>query len=120
MAANEKFTFTDPDSGEQIYECKARQGALNRAKLYLFKGGEPNGNYETNLWLGLWGFLSAHAAGHDVVEMPANMRKVNADMVLDWMDQVTVDYEVEMGEDAAPVEDGNENPTDTSGEFSLA
>lgn len=120
MAASEKFTFTDPDTGEQIYECNVRQGALNRAKLYLFKGGDPSGNYQTNVWIALWAFLSAHAAGHDVVELPSNMRKINEDMVLDWMDRVTVDYVVETDDETAPVEDGNANPTDTSGEFSLA
>ena len=114
MASKEKFRFEDPETGEKIFECGVRQGALNRAKLYLFKGADPHGTTETNLWLALWGFLSAKAAGHPVVELP-EPRKITAEKVCDLMDEVTVYYDVDT-EDAGAPEDGTENPTVTSAE----
>ena len=112
--ANEIFRFENPDTGEEIFRCKTRQGALNRAKLYLFKGADPVGNMQTNIWIALWGFLSAKAAGHPVVELPAP-RQITQELVLDLMDEVTVYYDFEMDADGA-TEDGTENPTAPSDE----
>ena len=112
--ANEIFRFENPETGEEIYRCKTRQGARNRAKLYLFKGADPAGNMQTNIWIALWGFLSAKAAGHPVVELPAP-RQISTETVLDLMDEVTVYYDFEQDDDGA-TEDGTENPTAPSAE----
>lgn len=58
--------------------------------------------------------MSAKAAGHPVVELPAP-RQITQDYVLDLMDEVTVYYDFEMDEDGA-TEDGTENPTAPSDE----
>ena len=113
-ASNDSFVFENPETGEEIFRCKARQGALNRAKLYLFKGADPVGTYQTNLWLALWGFLSAKAAGNDLVNLPAP-RQITQECVLDLMDKVTVYYNVDV-EDATEGGSDNENPTELSGE----
>lgn len=112
--ANDIFRFENPETGEEIYKCKSRQGALNRAKLYLFKGADPQGTYQADIWLALWGFLSAKAAGHPVVELPAP-RQITQELVLDLMDEVAVYYDIEV-EDGDTAEDGTENPTEHSGE----
>lgn len=54
--ANEIFRFENPETGEEIFRCKTRQGALNRAKLYLFKGADPVGNMQANIWIALGAF----------------------------------------------------------------
>lgn len=113
--ANEIFHFENPDTGEEIYRCTARQGAMNRAKLYLFNGADPKGNYQADIWIALWGFLSAKAAGHPVVELPAP-RQITPKLMLDLMDEVSVFYEVETDEDGTKGEDGTENPTAPSDE----
>ena len=69
---------------------------------------------QTNIWIALWGFLSAKAAGHPVVELPAP-RQISIETVLDLMDEVTVYYDFEQDDDGY-TEDGTENPTAPSDE----
>lgn len=112
------FTFKDPDTDELVYECGARQGALNRAKLYLFKGAEAKNETQVNVFLALWGFLSAEAAGNPVVKLPANKRDIDMECVLDLMDTVSTFYEVNSEDTEQVLEEGSENPTGTSRERS--
>lgn len=117
--ANDKFRFVNCETGEET-TCVARQGALNRAKIYLFNGAEPKNNPEINMFMALWGFLSAEAAGTPVVDLPKNKRSVNYDTVLDLMDEVETYYEVDNGEDdtSDSGEGDTANPTENAGALS--
>ena len=50
--ANDMFRFVNCETGEET-TCMARQGALNRAKIYLFGGSEPRNNPEINMFMAL-------------------------------------------------------------------
>ncbi len=118
--ANDMFRFTNCETGEETV-CKARQGAMNRAKIYLFGGAEPRNNPEINMFMALWGFLSAEANGTPVVELPKSKRDVTRDRVLDLMDQVETYYEVAEDEqtgDGGEDSEGSANPTEDAGALS--
>lgn len=104
------FKFYDSKTDECVYECKARQGAMNRAKIYLFKGAEPMSAVDSEAFYGLWGFMSAAIDGHPLVEMPEDMRNVKRETVFGWMDEYGVYVDIP-ADDADAVEDGTENPT---------
>lgn len=105
-----KFKFFDPDTDECVYECVARQGAMNRAKIYLFKGAEPMSSIDSEAFYALWGFMSADLSGHPLAEMPSDLRKVTREAIFDWMDKCRVDIEVPVDE-SERAEDGTANPT---------
>lgn len=118
--ANDMFRFVNCETGEET-TCKARQGALNRAKIYLFGGAEPRNNPEINMFMALWGFLSAEANGTPVVELPKSKRDMTHDRVLDLMDQVETYYEVNedaQTDDGGEDTEGSTNPTEDAGELS--
>lgn len=116
--AETTFTFKDPETDEIVFECGARQGALNRAKLYLFKGSEPKNETQLNVFLALWGFMSAEAAGNPVVKLPANKRDIDMECVFDLMDTVSTYYEVAKDDSDGTAGETDENPTGTSRERS--
>lgn len=111
------YEYGDADrAGEKLFECESRQGDEVLAQLYLFSKGNPVTAADFTAKAALEAFMSAEDAGHPVVELPANRRKITVESVLALLNTVKIDITVidpeeedEGGSDGAVVA----NPTDT-------
>lgn len=110
-------------AGEKLFECESRQGDEVLAQLYLFSKSQPSSAADYTAKTALEAFMSAESAGHPVVDLPANRRKITVENVLALLNTVKIDVTVLEPEEDASDEDGADsvvvaNPTDTPGESS--